>query len=615
MPTIEIIPAFRILLIAIVGILLGFIYPLSNDATLYASLILLLSSTWLIYINDRIKGRDFKLICSFLILASLFIFWAYSSNEHHLISDDFTDFSKLQEGEWIVDGVKQKEHHSEYTLYKTSGYRKGARIISYQKGAAQYALGQHLSLETKILVLDEPKNPQQFNYKAYLKRQGIIAKTYLDTQLVELHNLAPPIWVYPQIYRNQLAKTMDGYIDDKAARAVLKSLILGERGELDSETRSIFIESGTMHLLAISGMHLGIVAGILFLIIRRIWPYFHQRGIRSLVLIIGIWLYTAITGFPSSAVRASLMISLFVMGEVILRSHSKYNTLFATALIMLIIHPSYLFDVGFQLSFLAVLSIFYFYPIFNQILSFENEIFRKVWSLISLSLAAQIGTLGLAIHYFHVFSPWFWIIGIPATIITSVTLILGLVFLLISFSSVTLTTIIGSWVEWLTHALINSIEAFDSFYFHHFDDIFWTPSSLLFWYLGVLVISIYIHYRKHIQLLYLSLSLFASCVCLNSWHSIDMLQNKEVVKVIDGKKEIFELHIGRNAYVIHHEHIDTCRLNYLIGNYRISNRIDKVFYLKQEDQLTVDGTMVYSKGHLGNGTYNYCYGNQIEKKN
>lgn len=182
---------------------------------------------------------------------------------------------------------------------------------------------------------------------------------------------------------------------------VLQALTLGKKSELNRELRQQFAASGGAHILAVSGLHVGIIYLILTSLAGTL-PYNRKTLIISHITIIAImWIYAFICGLPASVVRSALMFSLISGAYIINRQLYTLNSVFASAFIMLIINPDYLFQIGFQLSYAAVISILLFVPKIQKIITFNNKILRWTWNVCAVSIAAEIGTLPLTLYYFH----------------------------------------------------------------------------------------------------------------------------------------------------------------------------------------------------------------------
>jgi competence protein ComEC len=234
-------------------------------------------------------------------------------------------------------------------------------------------------------------------------------------------------------------------------KAVLATISLGDKSGLKKETRRKFTSLGLAHLLAVSGFHVGVVAGmgamLLFFLPERRRPY---GSIKYSILILLIWLYAFVAGLSAATLRAAIMLSFCFLGKIIHRNTKTYNYLFSAALLMLAWKPSYLFDIGFQLSFAAVFSILYFHPRINRIfeengMAVSNPILRYPFQALLVAISAQACVMGLAMYYFGEISFVFLLTAVPFSFLTSAIVPLSLIWLVMPMGSA-LSVLLGKGV-------------------------------------------------------------------------------------------------------------------------------------------------------------------------
>ena len=239
--------------------------------------------------------------------------------------------------------------------------------------------------------------------------------------------------------------------------AVIAAMAMGDKSALNQETKEAYSISGTSHILAVSGLHIGIIFQLIILLLGG-----KRRSKLTIILSTTIvWAYVIFIGFPASAVRAATMLSIYSMVLLSLRPDPTLNTLALAYIIMVLVNPFNIFDIGFQMSFLAVGSILLFYPLFFCLLSSHSNIIRAIWGLFCVSLAAQIGTLPLIVFYFGRISCYSLItsfIAIPAD-----TLILYLCVLLFILSPLTYISFLASSIEGLMQLVMNVLTSITQF--------------------------------------------------------------------------------------------------------------------------------------------------------
>lgn len=245
----------------------------------------------------------------------------------------------------------------------------------------------------------------------------------------------------------------------KEEKSVLATITLGYRKEMDREVRKRFSVTGVAHLLAVSGFHVAVVCGFLSLLFSFLPKNSFYSWLRYLLMLCLLWGFVVITGLAASAVRAGLMLTLYLTGRVLRRMTDGYNTLAAAAFCMLVFNPLYLFDIGFQLSYLAVLSILYLQPRLQNLIVVRNPVIAIPWGWITVTLAAQAGTTLLCLYYFRQFSLVFLCTNLPLTFLATFLIPAGLIWLLLPLNF-PCYEYLQHLVEKLTHALCQIVEAF-----------------------------------------------------------------------------------------------------------------------------------------------------------
>ncbi len=303
-----------------------------------------------------------------------------------------------------------------------------------------FTYGDQLLVKGAPKLVPDPLNPNQFNYKAYLQQKGIYHQHSLRAhQFAKTGNDSPNKLLYISIQlRRYLDRVLKERVPSQREYSIASALVLGVKDELDNAVRDSYAATGTMHVLAVSGLHVGLLFAVLMLLFNKVNLGPKQRWLYGTVVLGGLWLYAFVTGLSPSVLRAVLMFSLVTVSLVISRRHNVYNTLAIAAAILLFINPYYLFEVGFQLSFLAVLGIVALQPGIYSLLEVNKWLPDKVWELISIAVAAQLITLPLGIYYFHQFPVYFWIANVFVVPAATLVLYTGMAALAVS------------WLPWIS---------------------------------------------------------------------------------------------------------------------------------------------------------------------
>lgn len=270
-----------------------------------------------------------------------------------------------------------------------------------------------------------------------------------------------PLTLQSAALQQQLAsKVSDLNLTDEE-KSVFATLTLGYRQSMDSEVRKRFSLTGVSHILSVSGFHVGVVCGFVLFLFRLFPNHITTRWIRYILTMLLLWSYVFVTGLAVPSVRAGIMLSLYLTSQVVRRTGDRYNTLAAAAFCMLAYNPFYLFEIGFQLSFVAVFFILYLQPRLNALIPLRNPLLKYPWDVITVTLAAQVGTTFLCLYYFGQFSLVFLFTNLPLSLLATLQIPLGLVWL-----------ILPAWfpgyqwlqleIEWLTHSMVYIVDLFSS---------------------------------------------------------------------------------------------------------------------------------------------------------
>lgn len=288
--------------------------------------------------------------------------------------------------------------------------------------------GDWIALNRKALKDRKKESLNGFDFDAYLRGRGISGSFYIpeyrwrflsETSEFSIIRLSHSIQKYlVNVFR-------ENRIEGKEL-GVLAALTIGDKTLLDKDLRKSYSTTGASHILAVSGLHVGVIFLVFTKILSQIFRGERLKKMRIVLALTALWIFAFVTGLSPSVVRASIMLTIGSMAVIFGRHSLTYNAVFASAFLMLLYSPRYLFDVSFQLSYLAVLSILMFQqPLYNTIV-FRNKFLDSCWSLLSVSLAAQLGTLPLTLYYFHQLSNVFWLSGYVVIPLSSVIIYLAI---------------------------------------------------------------------------------------------------------------------------------------------------------------------------------------------
>lgn len=277
-----------------------------------------------------------------------------------------------------------------------------------------------------------PGNPHEFDYKKYLSRQSIHAHAFVSPQDLRVigHSIPNRLMEVAITIRKHSSELLDEFIRYDREKAILSALLLGIKDNLDHEVKSAYTAAGAMHVLAVSGLHVGIVYYMLLLLLKPIKERRWGNIPFVLVSLSVIWLYALVTGFTPSVMRAVTMFSVIIISDGFNRKANIYNSLGVAACILIAFDPFIIYSVGFQLSFAAVFGIVMLYPRLYRILEFDGKVADYCWSITCVSIAAQAATFPLSVLYFHQFPTYSLLSNLLVIPSATVMLITGMIMLL-----------------------------------------------------------------------------------------------------------------------------------------------------------------------------------------
>lgn len=428
----------------IVGILTGNYFSIQPMQLLvvFGTLILLFTAVYF-YANKQFQT---PLLFSVLVfLTSFFIglgaitFKNQLNNKKHYSNQlQFSDSISAAALISIESVLKSTTYYDKYEAEVTQLNGKksiGKILVNIKKDSAtsQLRVDDHLGVKMVFGPISEPLNPYGFNYKKYLQQQQIHHQIHGDnSQFLRLKKTNQTIKGIAANIREKITKALIQYGFKNDELAVVNALLLGQRQHLTSELQQSYIGAGAIHILAISGLHIGIILLILTAVFKPLHYFKHGKLIASIIIIIILWMYAIIAGLSASVVRAVAMFTAIAIAMQVNRPSSTYKTLVISMFFLLLFNPYYFFEVGFQLSYLAVFSIVWIQPKLYHLWKPKWWFLDKTWQLLTVSAAAQIGVLPLSLYYFHQFPGLFFVSNLVIIPVLGVVLTVGIIIMALS---------------------------------------------------------------------------------------------------------------------------------------------------------------------------------------
>lgn len=295
----------------------------------------------------------------------------------------------------------------------------GKILVYIQKDSISEKIqyGNLILFYATLAEISPPQNPSEFNYKQFLSFHRVYQQVYLKNNVYRILDDSPRnnIIGFACGARNYLMKIFEKYKISGNEYSVASALMLGSREEIDKELVQAYSSSGALHVLSVSGLHVGVIFIVMTYILIFLDKMKYGTIIKTILLLFGLWFYAILTGLSPSVVRAATMFSFVVVGKAGKWNTNIYNILACSAFFLLLINPYLIMEVGFQLSYLAVIGIVFIQPKLNHLWDpyipiagkFGNWIITQVWAITTVSIAAQLATFALGLLYFHQFPNYF----------------------------------------------------------------------------------------------------------------------------------------------------------------------------------------------------------------
>lgn len=401
-------PFVRLLLALLSGIFLQYYIGLENFAVcFFAAGFLCVIASFLLPLKIRYNFRYLFGVGVWLIVCGLGI---VAMSQKQQIAFPFSTHASSYIG--IIHEMPQEKPRSIACRLSLEDREKHNVVCYFQIDSMSRSLrvGDRVLFYAEIKPFKNRGNPDDFDYVAYMRQMGFSGTAYVAASRWEkLPATVFSFYTYAQQFRTRI---LDFYRTLHLGHdnfAVFSALTLGYMAELDDSVQQTFRATGTSHILSVSGLHVAIIYMVIASMMGFLPKSRRMIVFRQLLIIALLWAYAFLTGLPSSVVRATLMISVFCVAMAMRRKAFSYNTVCFSAFAMLLYNPFDFFNIGFQLSFAAVLSICFFLPPILKIIQPQNKVAKFIWETSAVSLAVQLGTYPICLYYFGTFPTYFFI--------------------------------------------------------------------------------------------------------------------------------------------------------------------------------------------------------------
>lgn len=512
-----------------------------------------------------------------------------------------------------------KEHLVEIVLREklkstkfSDRYIANIKLIDYKKSSGKILInfyndklndklktGSIIQFKGTVVKHKTVNNPDQFDYGKYLTHKSILAQMYVSTSDVKINpKLVKDIWFYSNELRLRIIKNLNKSGFSRDELNVVSALILGQKQDISPEILQDYQFAGAIHILSVSGLHVGFIILFLNFLLKPIPNTKLGAYLKLSIILASLWGFAILAGMSPSVIRSVTMFSFIAVGMHLKRKTYIYHTLLASLFFIVLCEPSFLFDVGFQLSYTALFFILWLQPLLAKIWTPSNKIIAYFWGIITVSFAAQIGVMPLSIYYFHQFPGLFFVTNL--IILPGLGIIMGLgIFVMVLAAFNYVNVLLAKTLEWLIYILnsiINWIASFEQFIFQ---DISFNWYMLISLY-GLIIATI-IWFKKpnytKVMVVLITIFLFQLSYFATIWNT----QNQKELIIFNIKKStLIGERIGRNVTLFSKDSINKNNMlqSYLVANFskiKTQKPLHNLAYFKNKKIVIMDSLGIYPK--------------------
>ncbi|SKB45193.1 competence protein ComEC [Salegentibacter holothuriorum] len=435
----------KLSILLILGIITGFYIDLPS-ILLFIFLGLLFLIFCISFFRARRKLFDdaFFGICTWSLIFSLGMATAYlhqpKNQPQHYINLQTAEADVMQVR--VIESLKPNLYNQPYIAEaerifsdKNSIAVTGKILLNISKDSISSNIkpGMKLLVPSKLRNIAEPLNPYRFNYREFMQKQKVEKQLQLSKVEIQiLPHTEKKLFTHFSNFREQLVQNLSEAKFNKNELAIMQALLLGQRQDISKEIYDEYAAAGAIHILAVSGLHVGIILLILNWLFAPLNYLKNGLVLKTFILIFLMWSFAMLAGLSPSVVRAVTMFSFIAIGMQMRRKTSVLNSLFISLFILLLVNPYFIFQVGFQLSYLAVFAIVTIQPKLFKLWQPKFKITKYFWGLLTVSIAAQIGVLPLSLFYFHQFPGLFFLSNLVVLPVLGIILGLGILVILLA---------------------------------------------------------------------------------------------------------------------------------------------------------------------------------------
>ncbi len=516
----------------------------------------------------------------------------------NIISEESAALVQLK----ITQNLKPDKFNFKYfaKVNAVNGEKANGRILlNITKDSVQKKISpdEILLVYAPISEIPQPLNPHQFNYSKYMQSLGVYGQMRISEKEILKSKMGKQTFLgAAQNFRAGIVEKLQKTKLKTDERAIIQALILGEKKDVDKNLYNEYAAAGAVHILAVSGLHVGILFFILTFLLNPLKRWKYGIYLQSAVIVLLLWSFALLSGLSPSVTRAVTMFSFFATAGIFKRETNSINTLFLSFLTLLVINPLWLFQVGFQLSYLAVFFIVWLQPIFYKVGYSKYRIIRKIWMILSVTICAQIGVLPLSLYYFHQFPGLFLLTNI--VILPFLTILMSGGILIVVLASL---EILPNWLAESYNFLIEGLNGFihwvavqDEFLFK---DISFSNLKVLGAYFLIIAFALFLKKLNYCRLVVLLLSISAF-ITIYIYDEFRTSANQFIV-FQKSKQTLIGYKNGTNFTVFKNDSTNNISEEYPIKSFRSANNIENYSEEKLPNIFQYNNKKIFIMDSLG----------------
>lgn len=463
----------KLTLFLIIGIIIGYLFTISVSLSIQITGLFLIVLCLLFFIAKKqfTKTIWFGLL-SFLLMVSIGVLTVNLHNqknfESHYSNNLSTNTGSLNTITFrIRELLKPNSYYTKYVvdILNIDGKKAtGKSLLNIRQDSLPNTLKVDAVFicKTELQSIYPPLNPSQFDYKNYLSKKYIYHQIVASHQsLFKSESKQYSLFGIANYIRNFINLKLKPYHFKPDELSIINALLLGQRQDISEETYSNYTNAGVIHILAISGLHIGIILMLLNFVLKPLEQFKNGKLIKTILIVFILWSFALIAGLSASVTRAVTMFSIVAIGMNLKRPTNIFNTLAISMFILLLVKPMFIFDVGFQLSYMAVFAIVIIDPLLYRLWKPKNKIVNFYWHTLTVTLSAQLGILPLSLYYFHQMPSLFFISNLVIIPLLGYILGFGIIIILLAVLNVlpqfladifgSTISLMNSFVEWISN--------------------------------------------------------------------------------------------------------------------------------------------------------------------